>query len=428
MSHPTSVLLINDNSAHLNWGAQATPPALKKVIESGLPAHAIETIPHEWLTRSYRRFPAGIRAMPWGDRIWRGLRPILSRLSLPVDFFPQVADDFAYWAGEWASGRGGPPAQEFLELAQQVDVVVYNGENSIYRNTPEGCRGLFLLWLSKTVLGKPSCIVNHTANLNEIRPIMNGMVKLVYPILDVVAAREPASLENLKAMGIGNGELYADVVFALEPPAHAEQRVTDWRRSNGLETDQSYFCLSASGLPASMPRDTWDGEVAGLVRSLKSSGLQAVLVAKDPWCLPLEEVARRTDSLFFGPDHEFQHLWPLFSGASFLVSGHYHYVIFASMVGCPFIPLSVNNHKMRGVCEHLEWGRTTPFDITSLAACRQDLVREAETIKRERAALSRHLKERSAVLGHGLKELGARIAGVTSRIPLDQGPTPTVDQ
>jgi polysaccharide pyruvyl transferase WcaK-like protein len=159
-----------------------------------------------------------------------------------------------------------------------------------------------------------------------------------------------------------------------------------------------------------MPRGEWDGEITALVRELKkATGLQAVLPAKDSWCLPLEEVARRTDSIFFGPEHEFHDLWPLFESASFLVTGHYHYAIFASMVGCPFVPLTVNNHKMRGVCEHLEWERTEPFDATWLASCREAIVSEAVRVQKDRSRLSGKLLEKAPLMREAAIGLGARI-------------------
>lgn len=408
-------LLINDNSAHVNWGAQASPPALTKILTEALPNCTITALPHAWLTRSYRRMHALAGGRLIRDGQWRWVRPVLTRCSMPVPFFPEVADDFDYWADEWLAGRGGPQATEYLALAGAADVIVYNGENSIYRNTPEGCHGIFLLWLAKTRLGKPSCIVNHTAQLNDVLPIMSGMAKLVFPALDLVAVREPCSLANLQALGIKNAELFPDVVFSQEPGKYSRSLVGPWRLQHGLG-DQAYFCLSASGLPVSMPKGRWDGEVTALVRDLKANGLQCVLVAKDPWCLPLAEVAKRTDSLFFGPEHEFHDLWPLFEGASFLVTGHYHYAIFAAMVGCPFIPLSVNNHKMRGVCEHLGWERTSPFDATLLRSCRSEIVNEARRLRDHRPKLSAHLLERSEVLRCEAFQLGARVAQVAQRV------------
>ena len=412
------VLLINDNSAHVNWGAQASPPALMKILRSSVPGVEIAVLRWEWLRRSYRQLGiGGIGEMVLRSDGWSGARRALNRFSRPREFYPTVADDFDFFADEWMAGRGGPQAVEFLDLARGVDVVVYNGENSIYSNTTEGCHGIFLLWLARTRLGKPACIVNHTAQLDDVRPIMSGMVKLVYPVLDLVAVREPRSRANLQALGIDNAELFPDVVFALDPGEYSAERVEAWRRQHGL-AGQAYFCVSASGLPVSMPRGTWDGEVTALVRDLKASGLQAVLVAKDPWCQPLADVARRTDSAFFGPEHEFHDLWPLFEGASFLVSGHYHYVIFGAMVGCPFVPLSTNNHKMRGVCEHLGWQRTVPFDATSLRSCRGEIVDDARGLSENRHELSAHLLERSAAFRNEAERLGKRVAEVARGVGL----------
>jgi hypothetical protein len=404
------ILVINDNSAHVNWGAQATPSSLAKILRHSLPGAEIVALPWDWLRTAYRRLRVPpMRGMFWRTDMWAALRKVLFRISEPVNFYPQVADDFDAFADEWMNGGGGPPAKEFVELAKDSGIVIYNGENSIYRNTDEGCHGIFLLWLAKTRLGKLSCIVNHTAQLNDVLPIMSGMVRLVYPALDLVAVREPCSLAGLRALGIPDAEVFPDVVFALEPGEFPRAHGDEWRLAHSLG-DQTYFCLSASGLPVSMPRGAWDGEVAALVRDLKSTGLQAVLVAKDPWCLPLAEVAKRTDSLFFGPEHEYHDLWPLFEGASFLVTGHYHYIIFAAMVGCPFIPLSANNHKMQGVCEQLSWQRTLPFDATLLRGCRSEIVEEAKGLRDNRAALSARLLERSAALHDEAYRLGARIA------------------
>jgi len=406
-----NILLINDNSAHLNWGAQATPPALVGVIKQRLPDAEIIALSHAWLACSYQRRMhnlLGGHLIPEKKRS-RLTRKILNRCSRLETFYPQVADDFDYWADEWLAGRGGPQANEFLALAEKADIIIYNGENSIYRNTPEGCHGIFLLWLVKTRLAKPAGIVNHTCQQNAVRPIMTGMIQLVFPGLDLVAVREPCSLANLQSLGIKNAELFSDVVFALKPDDFPRDEVDQWRRQHGL-ADQSYFCLSASGLPVSKPHDAWDGEVTALVRDLKAIGLQAVLIAKDPWCLFLEDVAARTDSLFFGPEHEFHDLWPLLEGASFLVSGHYHYVIFGSMVGCPFVPLTVNNHKMQGVCELLEWDRTQPFDATYLKSCRAEIVAEAKRLIDNRPNLTRHLKDKSQQLHHAALKLGESIA------------------
>jgi hypothetical protein len=223
------------------------------------------------------------------------------------------------------------------------------------------------------------------------------MVSHVFPVLDVVTCREPCAWEQIRGMGVAHAELVPDAVFYLGSQSLSEEPFRGWRQRVGLES-RPYFCLSGSALPASEPRGMWDGRLVELVRGLKAGGLSPVLVAKDPDCLFLEEVAKRTGGIFFGPEHTFHELWPLFRGASFLVSGHYHYVIIGSLVGCPFIPLSVNNGKMKGACLHLEWQRTEPFDITDLGSCGSEILAEARQLLKDRESLSASLGRRSEQL------------------------------
>ena len=388
----SEMLLINDNSEQTNWGAIATPYALKKMLHDHIHDLSITSLKYSWLVKKYKSLKGPMSLVYEADRF-----PIIERVSRNVDFFPRIADEFEYVANEWMSGRGGPFADEFIPLARQADIIVHNGEHSIYRNTLEGCRALFLLWFSRVYLNKVSCEINHTAHLTSVLPIMPGMVRLVYPKLDLVTVREPESLENLKDLGIENAELVPDVVFYLDESEFDEETVARWRRSVGLDGVR-YFCISASALPMDHPRAGHDGALMKLIRGIKGRGLQAVLVAKDPHCLFLEDVARETGSLFFGPDHSFNELFPLLRKADFLISGHYHYVIMASMVGCPFVPLSANSHKMKGVCKHLEWHITEPYDATFLNGCSKDIISDVEEIIRKRATFSDHLIQRSKEL------------------------------
>ncbi len=390
------ILLINDNTEHLNWGAQATVFALRKMFAEKIADLQLDTVPWSWLKRMYRQvnLPAGRKVTYQRWRHNAIVEKFLNRISAPAEFFPLIVDDFDYYADLWMSGGGGPESADFLRSAGLSDAVVYNGENSIYRNTMEGCRALFLLWVAKTRLGKPSAIINHTAHLDDVQPRMPAMVRHLFPLLDLVTCREPSGWQQIRAMGIDHAELVPDAVFYLRDNTVGDQEFEVWKQAAGLD-GKPYFCLSGSALPASGPHGTRDGKVVELVRGLQELGLHPVLVAKDPECLFLEEVARRTGGSFFGPEHSFHELWPLFRGASFLVSGHYHYVIAASSVGCPFIPLSVNNRKMKGVCIHLEWQRTEPFDITDLGSCVPEIVAEARGLMRDREALSVALRSRT---------------------------------
>ena len=423
------ILLINDNSAHPNWGAQATPYALMRILQRSIPKARITSLSWDWLRHVYRVLPffkpARYMLMPPPRCVFTKKRRLslaqrlLHRVSRPVHFYPAVADDFAAHADMWLRGHGGPDADEFMKLARNSDIVIYNGENSIYRNTREGCHGLFLLWFAKTRLGKPSCLVNHTAQLNEVQPIMNAMVHLVANTIDLVAVREPRSLSNLHQLGINNATLFPDVVFAEDPTDFSADACERWRRHAGLD-DDPYFCLSASGLPLSQPRGAWNGAVGDLVAALKKLGLRPILVARDPHCQFLAEVAKRTGSLYFGPEHRFADLWSLFRDAVFSVTGHFHYIIMGASVGCPFIPLSNNNHKIHGVCEMLQWQRTTPFDATWLTSCQADIVQEAQRIRANRQQLSAQLKGRTALLRTQARALGRAVRDVVQNTGASQ--------
>lgn len=381
-----------------NWGSAAMLHALRRVLEDHIPDLELRWLSHSWLVRQFRQltiwprimFHSGSRPPPFTHHLSR-------RFSRIVDFFPTVADDFERTADRWLAGGGGMPAREFLAAARAADVVVHNGEHQIYRNSREGCRALFLLWFARTRLGKPSCEINHTANLTTVRPIMPGMVRLTYPALDVVTVRETASLENLRALGITNVELVPDPVFYLEPHQYSADAVVAWKRTVGLD-GRPYFCLSASALPMSGPDSATAGAVAELVTRLQRIVPQAVLVAKDRHCRFLADVAARTGAVYFGPDHAFADLWHLFQDATFLVSGHYHYVVMASMVGCPFVPLSTTSHKMEGISRLLDWHIARPYDATFLTADGDAIVDEADRLVGNRPRYAQHLARQTAAL------------------------------
>ena len=143
------ILLLNDNTEHPNWGAQATPFALKKILCDRIPDVEIGTLSWSWIRSGLRelRFP-----LPFLGRVTfrRDVAPfahvVYSKVARRVQFYPEVRDDFDYFADRWAAGNAGEVAEEFVEAVSRADILVYNVENSLYRNTLEGCRSIFLLY------------------------------------------------------------------------------------------------------------------------------------------------------------------------------------------------------------------------------------------------------------------------------------------
>ena len=78
-----------------------------------------------------------------------------------------------------------------------ADLVVLNGEGSVYRTNLSAIRELFIAWLCKCQLGIPTVFVNATVHLTDVMPILPAMVRKTLPVLDAVAVREPLSLRNL---------------------------------------------------------------------------------------------------------------------------------------------------------------------------------------------------------------------------------------
>ena len=412
---PPRLLLLADNSDQNNWGAQATPYAIRRILKGADPAIEIDALSYGWLTQRQRvvdRGPVQGKVFP------QPKNSLLAWLSGPIsglaEYFPQMADEFERQGDEWAAGRGGTIASEFEAALSRCDAVVYNCENAMYRNSLAGTRALFLLWYAKTRLGKPSGVINQTAMISHMPvPLMPGMVKLVYPILDLVLAREPASWKDLRDFGIQNAKLAPDVVFYCDESDFVDAPVAAWKGRVGLGP-QDYFCFGASSLPMDKPAGGRDGAVVKLVAELKrATGKQCVLLAKDAHCQFLSEVAARTGSIFFGPEHSFRELWSLFRDASFQVGGHFHYIIMGAMVGCPYIPLSTNNHKTDGVNEHLRWHRRDCFDATALSFCSAAIVAEAKNLVADREALSAHLLLRTGELRREAAEIGTAVLGLT---------------
>src|SRR6185437_8689291 len=107
-------------------------------------------------------------------------------------------------------------ARELLKRLQGADLVVLNGEGSVYRTNLSAIRELFIAWLCKHQLGISTILVNATVHLTDVMPILPAMVRKTLPVLDAVAVREPVSRRNLAqyAPDVAVG-LIPDSAFAL---------------------------------------------------------------------------------------------------------------------------------------------------------------------------------------------------------------------
>lgn len=181
-AHPTIVLL-NDCRDQANYGALALVDGLEGLITAAVPGARLVTIPSHWVIDASFGFKAF-----WNDG---------ANLRQPEAIWPEVADQFEIIAEEWQAGRGGPGVAEYLARFQGADLVVLNGEGSLYRTNLSAIRELFLAWYAKTRLGLPTIFINGLVHLTQVTPTLPAMVDKTFSALDAVAVREPFSLRNL---------------------------------------------------------------------------------------------------------------------------------------------------------------------------------------------------------------------------------------
>ena len=178
------LMLLNDCRDQDNFGAGVLMDGLLRILSRSVPHATIVPIPSHWLIDA----SFGFGAFRGGGEGFRQ----------PKANFPMVADQFQTVADDWVEGRGGRDAHKFLTRIEGADLVVLNGEGSIYRDNLSAIRELFLAWLAKTRLGVPTIFVNGTVHLTDVVPVLPAMVRKTFSTLDAVAVREAWSLRNLR--------------------------------------------------------------------------------------------------------------------------------------------------------------------------------------------------------------------------------------
>ena len=338
-------------------------------------------------------------------------------VSYSVEYFPTIANEFPEYGERWAHNQSGQASKDFLPLLQWADLVIHNAELLNYSHNKISCRGAFLSWFSKTYLGKATAMVNQTTPALGSDLMMEGLLEFVCPQLDVVTAREPRSQETLHRLGI-EATLVPDPVFSIEPDFSKLSQVEDWKKSVGLTSP--YVCLSFISVFAHKVAQRKESIVPliKVVKSITEYGMQVVLMDAGGGSLRRvnEEISRQTNTFLFREDYT--NFWSLLKGAEAIVTGHYHNIIMAAIVGCPFLPFRSVSHKVESLCELLEWP-IPPINPTCLmdktAEPRPDLAlirSNLEIILSDRAGLSEQLsrkanelKLKSQLTGQLLKDI-----------------------
>jgi polysaccharide pyruvyl transferase WcaK-like protein len=398
-----TVLLLNDCRDQINLGVNALVDGLIELLVHNLPNPRILPIPSHWLLDT----SSGLDAFIDGGR---GLRP-------PRATFPAVADEFDALADDWMDGRGGRDADEYLSRLVEADLVVLNGEGSIYRTNQSAIRELFLAWLAKDRLGTPTIFVNGTVHLTDVVPVLPAMVRKTFPRLDAVAVREPWSLRNLQAHAPEvDAQVLPDSAFVLSPAAaRVTPSVAAIRRRIG---SAPYFCFD----PGPMPMDSRsrNSAVSRLIGALTRVTSRAVLV-NSPWTDPyVPRIAEEVGAVYVDTIADYREYMALVADAQFVVSGRYHNTILAAIMGCPAITFASASHKVHGACEMLSGLVGSPYDGTHLVPQLEAIQHHARHYVEHRHELKRKLEEvcaRRRLEVQGLGRLAADALGGSASQP-----------
>lgn len=345
-----NVVLLDDCRDQINFGARVLIDGLISIVQQSLPSAVITPIPSHWLVDV---------SGGWDAFLDSGLG-----MRQPSATYPLLADQFEVVADEWEAGRGGSGAVELIERMRGADLVLLNGEGSIYRTNDSAIRELFLAWFAKERLGVPTVFLNGMVHLTHVTPVLPGMVRKTFAALDGVAVREPWSLRNLQEFVPGiEAVLYPDSAFVITPDeARSTPAVEEVRARIG---PGPYFCFD----PGSMHMDGRFPRRSGLydlIVRLQGLGLEAVLVNSSPADAYIQRIAEETGSIYVDTIVDYQEFMELVRDAQFVVSGRYHNPILAAIVGTPSITFASANHKVHGACEMLDGVAGTPFDGTYL--------------------------------------------------------------
>lgn len=319
---PMRIAYYIDNSNAVNWGGQAMFAGISHLVKTSYPDA-------EFVPLKFKKLP--LRSLPFlrfiSDYL---LYQCVKRNNL--DFLKTVL----HWYGI--------PR----DLYEKFDVVCFNGEGAIHEKSGHFFRLVCSLHAFK-LSGKRVYSLYQTIDLKP-GGMRARLLQSVYPLLDRVEVREPVSLRVLEQFGI-TGELGGDAAYAMPRISDEERR--ELSAPYGL--DIPFIAVTASSALERNPSSV--AVMDRLLNALSTFGREIVFLANTKTDLFLAEKLAPSHR-FRVIDYDqakFREAIAIISKADLLVGGRQHPNIFAAEYGVPFIGLSGNTHKMRGVVEILNY-------------------------------------------------------------------------
>tara|TARA_B100000242_G_C43051228_1_gene491144 strand:+ start:2036 stop:3301 length:1266 start_codon:yes stop_codon:yes gene_type:complete len=348
------VFLFNDSTSQNNWGCRATTLGLIKLIEEGgheivgsMQLEKISTIKTNNVTSVLKKILKKnkylfklIRSLAWNVKKMGGYR--LGFISSFKDFdgFSKMILSQRIWKQE-------------LPQMQVADLILVNGEGSIYGNEQKGFFTLFVCWFAKIKLNKRCALVNHTLDLSN--PNMESIAKIVYPMLDDISFREKISEDKYKKIcNIDKNLFVPDAAFVHKVNTHESLRTfqnNNKEKLLGLNIiEDNYICILGSsilGRPEKSNLFPID-QFLFLVEKLLQQKYKVIMVASDTTDeSPFKKIAILKNLPFFGASTDLKSGIAILTNAICLIGGRWHPSILASLGGTPSIMMSANTSKTK---------------------------------------------------------------------------------
>ncbi|MBM7407141.1 MULTISPECIES: polysaccharide pyruvyl transferase family protein [Sphingomonas] len=418
-----NVFLIGDTSNRYNWGCRATTFQLRRMIEEvGTIAYALDTKflnapltpavqtvekhPQNTIHELGKSYPPFLKTI--AQRAIFKLSPLsLARIrALATHISPSSLPALA---------KGIKERKLFPNIAEAMersDIVLINGEGSLMQDRGVGKLKLLFAYTAKEAFGKPTAIVNHTADFRN--PALRRVAARVYPVLDDIVVREAHSMQMAKQIRPQDRlDFAADAAFLWSPASElmakeeysarhmgSEQSPHDASSMRGFDPAGSYICIGGSS--AFSGKEGRFEELREAYRRLCGELGRIAPVVVTASSAPDEQILRPlADELrlpYLGLSTEIQQAVDVLGRAKAYVGGRWHPGILALTGGTPVVSFSANSDfKSRGLTE-LAGLAQDPIQASSIQGHLDTIVETTRAYVTEGEALRTRIKDRVAQL------------------------------
>lgn len=385
---PIKVYLVNDTSSQNNWGCRATSAALHDLITDnnceiigvlsldvmirppGLVRGILSSVKMAGATAT-RRWLRDTKSGLFRGFL-RRLREVSRHVDGITDSIPSTISELEAYSASSLSESFGSDALRGIE---SCDIVVINGEGSLYGTQRKGRCLLTIAWVAKQQLGKAVVLVNHTADYADSS--LRLMAASVLKSLDDVVYREPESADRWRQLSPQVVDpIGSDAAFLLTPAREWDPGVlctgmassVHCRNVSKFDASKRYICIGGSSafLHGSLQQYDAHSALLKLCARLREAFDQIVLVASGHEDEEfLGQIATELDIPLFLASLPVSDGLNLLARAELYISGRWHSSIFAMLGGTPVIMFSANTYKSKGLLRMLGLNEE-PFDAGQL--------------------------------------------------------------